>query len=1041
MPTPHAALLLKSPAPAVSPEADILEIFTLLQQPEATCLLVRTESGPLGIITPESFLLALSDNGMRPDGLRAPDAMLGLSSGDAQEKRMVAACLAAARHPAPHPGKLGEQGQSLPSVFPSGALTRDDLLEWIQLSNEICLQELQRLSKNTTVLSTHTPPAEALQRMQQEHSEYLVLQLPDQSCKALSAKDCLKLCLDPTATPRAAFADSGLAPTPCIDQNATVPEAWARILHTHAETLVMTDAAGRPQGVVNKPDLTQAIYGPVLDTLQGVLLSEQRTEQKYQTMFLNAGLGFFLARYDGRFINVNPAFARLMGYDTPEEMIQSVADIGSQLYVDPKKRLDLLQQLRQQGEVRNFEFEAQKKDGSTLWLLVNAAQADANVHYPESLEGTVLNITDRKRNEEAQRIIQTAQAANEAKSELLRNMSHEIRTPLNALIGMADLLWSTDLNDEQRKLLHIITNSGHFLLELINHILNMAKMEAGEFSPQEAPFDLVDLVEDICEIMSVRVHEKKLELYNHLAPDVPQHLIGDPTCLRQILINLVGNAIKFTQNGFIDVHCELPQQYSGPSLQQGEIVLQFSVRDTGMGIPREKLDSVFGMFAQADTSITRRFGGTGLGLSISQKLVQMMQGRIWVESEPGRGSTFYFTVRLGLDRSPESKAIAEADIRGSSVLLLDNTERSRRQLKSLLQGWNVRVKEVDTGQECLDCFKDTSASPEFDAIIIDAQIPGREGYKTAFRIAKQYGMPDRLIMVFTPTTGSDNLSWVKEIGAAAYLFKPAKRKDLKRALLIALKRLSPLEGHGLAKSRPLLPQVRVLCAEDNEYNRIIIQNYLQDTPVALDFAEDGAIAVEKCSMTAYDLILMDIQLPVLDGLSATRAIRELEQQQQRPPTPILALTAHALDEEKEKSRQAGCNAHLTKPILRDTLFQAIRAYAGQSGPAAPGTVPQQAETNGPVARGNPRLKKHIPGYLDSCRDNLQKMRSGLESADHVLVERLGHSLKGSGGGFGFEPITTLGATIETAVRAGNFSAVGEALDALEVYLDTVTVVF
>lgn len=528
--------------------------------------------------------------------------------------------------------------------------------------------------------------------------------------------------------------------------------------------------------------------------------------------------------------------------------------------------------------------------------------------------------------EELQRARDSALEASRTKSDFLASMSHEIRTPLNAIIGMAELLSETSMNSEQQEYVRITRTAGDALLALINDILDLSKVEAGQLHLEKADFDLADLVENTCEFYSMRAHTSGLEMNCHVSPEVPTALSGDPTRVRQVLTNLLGNAIKFTKQGEVSLYVG-----NDPTVNEPGYLL-FRVTDTGIGIPPDKLDTIFDSFAQADSSTTREHGGTGLGLAICRRLVEMMQGQIWVESEVGVGSSFYFTAQFAIQAEPhKSMALPGDDLPSIKVMIVDDNSTNRVILKETISAWGVPATEVADGQQALVLLDSARKAQEpYDLLLLDDLMPGMDGIQVAEHIRKELGISDMQIVMLTSGSRFDNTATRQELNICRYLVKPVKRSDLFHAIFTDTGFMKPTrEDPGPSEGSASLEDQRplsILLVEDSRDNRLLVEAYLNKTPHGISIAENGEIAVTKFMSESYDLVLMDVQMPVMDGHAATRAIRRWEAEQGKERTPIIALTAHALKEDVQKSFDAGCTAHITKPVKKGPLLETIHEH-------------------------------------------------------------------------------------------------------------------
>ena len=656
----------------------------------------------------------------------------------------------------------------------------------------------------------------------------------------------------------------------------------------------------------------------------------RESEEVFRTLCAAAPVGVFRTNEDGIGIYSNERMTEIHGLTM--EQIGANPDAG--IHPDDVERVAAKRCSHyERGGRFSDQFRYLKPNGETVWVSLQGGPILDSEGRRQGYVGVLEDITMlREAHEQMREAKEAADAASRAKSEFLANMSHEIRTPMNGIIGMTELVMETELDSSQREYLNAVKYSADSLLTVINDILDFSKIEVGKLSLDPIEFNLRDHLGQAMKILSARAHEKGLELACFVPPELPHFVVGDPVRLRQVILNLVGNAIKFTEKGevVLRVEPEPPNTNNGNHLRQAGdgMSLHFAVADTGIGIPPEKQELIFEPFSQADTSTTRRYGGTGLGLSICSRLIGMMNGRIWVESEAGRGATFHFTARFGQASAASLPITADpAILDNMRVLIVDDNATNRQILDSTLSYWRMRPVCASGARDALAMLQEArAAGVPFPLMLVDCHMPDVDGFMLVERLQKLPELQDLVTIMLTSGGQRGDGQRCKELGIAAYLIKPVLQSDLLETLLRVMGPRSdsaaPLQlvtRHTLREAR--LP-LRVLLAEDNHVNQRLAVRLLEKEGHNVVVAGDGVQALEALEKQQFDLILMDVQMPLMDGVEATAAIRKREAGN-GAHIPIVAMTAHAMAGDRQRFLSLGMDGYVSKPIHSRDLYDAI----------------------------------------------------------------------------------------------------------------------
>ncbi len=756
--------------------------------------------------------------------------------------------------------------------------------------------------------------------------------------------------------------------------------------------------------------------------------SLEQERDRLRTLIDNLPDYIFIKDKDCRLIVINRALVEMLGCESEEEII------GRTDYEFMSKELadfyheDDLRVLRTGESLVNREEELSTDRGHRWLLTTKVPLRSSDGEKVVGLVGICRDITQRKRAEEELRAAkEAADAANRAKSEFLANMSHEIRTPMNAIFGMTDLVLDTELTREQRDYLETVKDSAEALMGVINDILDFSKIEAGKIELDQTPFELREILGDTMKALGVRAHSKGIELVCHIDPQTPDWVVGDALRLRQVIVNLVGNAIKFTEQGEVVLDVKpLPTE-------DGCVRLAFCVTDTGIGMSDDQRQRIFEAFEQADMSTTRRFGGTGLGLTISSRLVSLMGGSLSVESQPGQGSRFFFEAsfqEVTEDIVPKQPADSNR-LQGLRVLIVDDNETNRTILLEMCRNWGMQPEAVSNAARALELLKTSADSGSaFDLVLTDASMPETDGFQLAEQIQSDESIASTMVMMITSLDGMGDTQRCEQLGIRSYLLKPVKQSELFDAIALAIG-ITESDGARAAQAvTPMqLPPLKILLAEDSLANQKLAVGLLTRWGHQVDIAHNGREAVRavKDRHKEYDVVLMDIQMPELDGLEATRQIRGWERTQAKS-IPIIAMTAHAMKGDRERCVEAGMNGYVSKPVRAEQLYRTLCEFFDPVENDADQEIPEpasDAETatgdsliDWEVARKSTfgeedLLQEVLEAFLEELPRLLTSLEQSLSTEDMHESRRFAHTIKGNLRTLGAAPVD-MAQELETA---------------------------
>ncbi|MBW1896775.1 MAG: response regulator, partial [Deltaproteobacteria bacterium] len=750
------------------------------------------------------------------------------------------------------------------------------------------------------------------------------------------------------------------------------------------------------------------------------------------------------------------------------EALRSIASGNPDVRIPEASRLELITELKQTvnltaenlAEIVNLSHEFAMGLAEHFDVLRKVSKGDLGARVSGNSQVELLELLKQVTNDMVQSVSEEidqrkqaeeqllnakdeAEAATRAKSDFLANMSHEIRTPLNAVIGMTEVTLGTELTREQEDYLETVRISSESLLTLLNDILDFSKIEARQLKLDEIDFDLRTTLENVTDLLAMRAEEAGLELTCHIKPDVPAALAGDPVRLRQIIVNLTENGIKFTEEGQVAISVETEKK------EDSRAFLHFKVSDTGVGIPHDKIDAIFDTFSQADGSTTRKYGGTGLGLAISKQLVEMMGGEIWVDSEMGRGSTFHFTARFGLHRQEAMEAlrIGDIDLSGVPVLILDDKTTNRQILREMISSWGLEPSEAGDENEAIAMMKTAAQSGNpYRILFLDCQLRGTDGFEVGKRIKDSPYGANMGIVLLTSVGKKGGAAQCVKFGISGYLVKPVKQSELLDTITIAL-------GHPTDEKLPLITRyaiqearrrLSILIVEDNIINQKVASAMLTKRGHRLTLASNGREALETLAAESFDLILMDVQMPEMDGIAATKRIREKEKVE-GGHVPIVAMTARAMKGDRQECLAAGMDDYISKPIREKTLFSLIqniakglqtikeRKYRFPEKKIRPADkdvfdLPEAMK----AVDGDKQLLQEIAGlFMKSAADSLAQIREGIVKSDADAIENAAHSLKGSVANFGAKRAFDAAQRLERLGSAGKLREAETARSELE----------